>query len=111
MTMKKKQARKKSAQVDDLPSRKTPDADWDLKNLERYALDRLAGSKECEEQVLKLGRRSVEEFYEAGRALKLISDRLKPEGRWTEWQNKNKVSTTQAHRAISLFEEVGGPDE
>ena len=63
--------------------------------------DRLQAESDC------LSRRSVESLFRAGRVLAAIRDRLKSQGKWTEWQKDHKVGVTSAWQAIQLFEKAG----
>ena len=56
--------------------------------------DRLQAESDC------LSRRSVESLFRAGRVLAAIRDRLKSQGKWTEWQKEHKVGVTQRRSRI-----------
>jgi hypothetical protein len=101
-----------SSGVDNIPQRETPNEGWTVEELTQYARSRLADSGRLEDQAVRLGRRSVVEFYEAGQALSLIRDKLKPQkNSWVAWQDKCGLSTTHVNRAIRLFEKADGPDD
>jgi hypothetical protein len=101
-----------SSEVDNIPQRETPTPDWTFEELTQYARSRLADSVRLEDQAIRLGRRSVMEFYEAGQALSLIRDKLKPQkNSWVTWQRESGLSTTHVNRAIRLFEKAEEPDD
>jgi hypothetical protein len=108
--VKKTQAKKKqseSREVDDVPRRDAPTADREIETLLEQARRHLDEAKRLKGESLALGRRSVHEFYEAGRVLATIREKLKPtQHSWVGWQRKNKLSRNRVNLAIRLFEAV-----
>jgi hypothetical protein len=112
---KKKQVKphkSESSEVDNVLRDDTPAADWTVERLAAYARGRMAEADELEEKAFRYGRRSVQEFWAAGRALALIRDKLKPEkNKWVAWQNTCGLSRNRVNQAIRLAEKAKGMDD
>ncbi len=113
-TAKKTQDKKKhseSREVENVTRDDTPAADWTVERLAAYARGRMAEADQYEEMAFGYGRRSVQEFWLAGRALALISDKLKPEKQWVGWQETCGMSRNRVNQAIRLSRKAKSLDE
>lgn len=112
---KKKQVKPQGSESDEVgvvPREDTPAKDWSLRKLLEHARHHLDEAKRLNGEAVALCRRSVKEFYQAGRILAIIREKLKPTHHsWVRWQRKNKLSRNRVNLAIRLFEAVRDPAE
>lgn len=111
---KKKQVKPQKSEisgVDNVLRDDTPAADWTVERLAAYARGRMTEANELEKMAFNYGRRSVQEFWHAGRALKLIADKLKPEKQWVGWQETCGMSRNRVNQAIRLSQKAKSLDD
>jgi hypothetical protein len=80
-----------------------PNKDWTLKNLEKYALDRV-------QEIHGFGRKTTVQLWLFGEALSLIRQRQKESKTWMDWVKTQPYSLTTATNAIKFWERIGFDD-
>ena len=93
-----------------MPVNNIPDETWSIERLLDFGQKSLCEGEECDRLAVPLARRSIVARFGAGHACSILRDRLKPLGKWCDFQAEHSLPRTSVWEVVEVYEAAGRED-